>query len=196
VSGAEALLVGFGWIGWALALAALSTLWRRLERVADAEHELRGAVTAIGIGLDGEPSPLLRLQLDRMTAALADLAEVRGACRASSPELEAGRLAQVLGNVIANAVEHGVGPVEVQARSEGRMARLELVNRDRVNGGDHGSGTGRGRGIVIAQRAAGELGGRVRVESEGGRTRTIVELPAEAPADERDPPSDDLRPAA
>jgi hypothetical protein len=30
---------------------------------------------------------------------------------------------------------------------------------------------------VIAKRAARELGGRVRVESENGFTRTVVELP-------------------
>ena len=101
------------WVGWAFALAAAWTLRRRMTRVADAEHELRGAATAIGLA--GEVSPALGLQLDRMEAALVDLAAARGACAPPASDLEAGRLAQVLGNVIANAAEHGVGPVEVRA---------------------------------------------------------------------------------
>jgi signal transduction histidine kinase len=144
------------------------TLRRRMSRIADAEHELRGAVTAIG--LVAEPDPRVRLQVARMNAALADLAEARGAEPAAEADLDDGRLAQVLGNVIANAAEHGVGPVEV------RGVRLELVNRDRPVAGR--SRAGRGRGIVIAKRAARELGGRVSVEREGGVTRTVVELPA------------------
>ena len=129
VSWEEAVLIAFGWCGWALALAALCTLWRRLELVADAEHELRGAVTAIGLAADRERPPPVQLQLDRMTAALADLSEARGAQSPPPAELEPGRLAQVLANVIANAAEHGVGPVEVRACRQGGVARLELVNR-------------------------------------------------------------------
>jgi signal transduction histidine kinase len=157
------------WVGWAFALAAAWTLRRRMARVADAEHELRGAATAIG--LVGERDQLLQLQIDRMAAALADLAQARGAVAPPPRDLEAGRLAQVLANVIANAAEHGVGPVEVRA------TRLELRNRDRDRGGGP---TGRGRGVVIAKRAARELGGRVSVVSEGGFTRTVVELPGAA----------------
>jgi signal transduction histidine kinase len=155
------------WVGWAFALAAAWTLRRRMARVADAEHELRGAAAVIGLA--AERDPLVQLQIDRMAAALADLAEARGASPPPPAELEAGRLAQVLANVIANAAEHGAGPVEVSG------VRLELRNRDRGNGG--GQGRGRGRGLVIARRAASELGGSVRVESEDGFTRTVVELP-------------------
>jgi histidine kinase/DNA gyrase B/HSP90-like ATPase len=175
VSWRDLLLVAFAWTGWALAIAALWTLWRRLDRVADAEHELRGAVTALAG--DREPSPLAQLQIDRMRAALADLADARGARAVAPADLDAGRLAQVLANVIANAAEHGVGPVEVCARREGEVAMLELRNRE---AGNEGPAPGRGRGLLIARRAASQLGGRVSVESEEGFTRTIVELPAEA----------------
>jgi signal transduction histidine kinase len=168
------------WLGWAVALAAVWTLRRRMARLADAEHELRGAATAIGLA--PELSPLVRLELDRMTAALADLARARGVRPADPADLEAGRLAQVLANVIANAAEHGVGPVEVRADEGGGVARLELVNVNRPDRGRRGGG--RGRGLVIAKRAADELGGRVTVEREGGLTRTIVELPSAAPGRE------------
>jgi signal transduction histidine kinase len=151
-----------------------------MARVADAEHELRGAATAIGLAPDVTPS--VRLELDRMTVALADLAQARGARPAAAGDLEAGRLAQVLANVIANAAEHGVGTVEVRARRDGGLARLELVNGNRSDGGGQGNARGRGRGLVIAKRAAGELGGRVTVEREGDLTRTIVELPTDRDA--------------
>jgi signal transduction histidine kinase len=159
VSGQAAPLAAVAWVGWAFALAATWTLRRRMERVADAEHELRGAATAIR--LVAEASPGLRLQLDRMEAALADLAEARGTEPPPAADLEAGRLAQVLGNVIDNAAEHGVGAVEVR-------------NRDRSLRTGHGKG---GRGLAIAKRAARELGGRVSVESENGFTRAVIELP-------------------
>jgi signal transduction histidine kinase len=67
---------------------------------------------------------------------------------------------------------------------EVHAVRLELRNRDRDRGAAR---TGRGRGVVIAKRAARELGGRVSVVSEGGFTRTVVELPeaAEPRSEER-----------
>jgi signal transduction histidine kinase len=166
-----------GWVGWSLALAALLTLRRRMARLADAEHELRGAATAIALLADRTPQ--LRLELDRLNAGLADLAEARGAgVAATSADLEAGRLAQVVGNLAANAAEHGVGPVAVRARREGSVVWLEVANGD-------GAATyrrrrpGRGRGLRIARRAARKLGGRLIVEREGGVTRAVVELPAE-----------------
>jgi signal transduction histidine kinase len=171
------VVAAWGWLGWALALAAFWTLRRRMTRVGDAEHELRGAATAIG--LTAQRTPLVQLELDRIGAALADLAEARGARPAAPADLEAGRLAQVLANVVANAAEHGVGPVEVRARRAGDVVSLELSNEDDVGGGTRTPG--RGRGLVIARRAARELGGRVRVERRGGFTRTVVELPAEDP---------------
>jgi signal transduction histidine kinase len=101
--------------------------------------------------------------------------------------LESGRLAQVLGNVIANAAEHGVGPVDVTTTRLGQLVRLELHNADRPDAAAERARLGRGRGIVIAKRAARELGGKVSVESEDGFTRTVVELPAGdgAPRDRR-----------
>jgi signal transduction histidine kinase len=166
-----------GWVGWSLALAALLTLRRRMARLADAEHELRGAATAIALLADRTPQ--LRLELDRLSAGLADLAEVRGArAAATSADLEAGRLAQVLGNVAANAAEHGVGPVAVRARREGSVVWLEVANGD--GAAAYGRRRpGRGRGLRIARRAARKLGGRLTVEREGGVTRAVVELPAE-----------------
>jgi signal transduction histidine kinase len=185
--------------GWALALAALLVLRRRLAAAADAEHELRGAATAIGLAVErlerggsiADLGPLVRLQLARMGAALRDL----GGPSPEGASVEAERLAQVLGNVVANAAEHGVGPVAVVARREGGVATLEVRNGERGPVERNTERRGRGRGIAIAARAARALGGQLRVESDGRVTRAVVELPVE---DERrsDARPGDTRPGA
>jgi C4-dicarboxylate-specific signal transduction histidine kinase len=181
--------------GWSVALALVFSGRRRLALVLDAEHELRGAAAAIGLAAErlsrtGSTvafSSLVRLQLDRMAAGLEDLAAartVRPASRAGTLgecEMDAGRLAQVLGNLIANATEHGVGSVDVSTSRPAGAVRIEIRNRNRPRELDDASAAraaGRGRGLAIAERAARELGGRLSVESTGGETRAELELPA------------------
>ena len=103
-----------------------------------------------------------------MSAGLADLAELRGA-PAPTADLEAGRLAQVLGNVAANAAEHGVGPVAVRAHREGAVAWLEVANADAAPRGRRWGGRlsparlrrggrPRFRRVPLAGAASGSLG--------------------------------------
>jgi signal transduction histidine kinase len=181
--------------GWGLVLALGVSLRRRLSLAADAEHELRGAAAAIGLaaerlsrtGATVAFSSLVHLQLDRMEAGLRDLAAARAprrAARAASPrhpEMDAGRLAQVLGNLIANATEHGTGSVDVRTSRPAGAVRIEIRNRERPRELEDASAaraSGRGRGVAIAERAARELGGRLSVESVGGETRAELVLPA------------------
>jgi C4-dicarboxylate-specific signal transduction histidine kinase len=186
--------------GWGVAVALLLSLRRRLALVADAEHELRGAAAAIGLaaervartGATAAFASLVRLQLDRMGGGLADLATARAArtALAADPSLDAGRLAQVLGNLIANATEHGIGPVDVRASRPAEAVRIEIRNRNRPRELDDAAAArppGRGRGLAIAERAARELGGRLSVSSHAGETRAALELPAAAGGGEGDP---------
>ena len=71
-----------------------------------------------------------------------------------------GRLAQVLGNLIANAAEHGEGPVELRAERTGGAVRVEVRNR-----------VDRGRGLRIASDAARDVGGTLHVAA--------IQLPAD-----------------
>lgn len=157
---------------WGVVLAGLVAvayaLWlrRRLELVADAEHELRGPVTALAMGVEslardaGRPHGL-DCDLARVRLALEDLGAARAGRRApAEPSL---RAAQALGNVIANAEEHGGGVRAVRSRRVGSLLRLEVADR--------------GRGMAIARRAAADAGGRVEVDLRPGGSLAVVELP-------------------
>jgi hypothetical protein len=75
-----------------------------------------------------------------------------------------GRLAQALGNLVANAAEHGHGPVHVRGTRAGRVVRVEVEN----------DAAPRGRGLAVARAAARGSDGDLRVE----RVRATLELPA------------------
>jgi len=80
-----------------------------------------------------------------------------------------GRLAQVLANLTANAVEHGEGTVEVRGREADGRLRIEV--RD--------EGAPRGRGIAIAADAARKAGGELSFVVAPEGTSAVLELPLE-----------------
>jgi signal transduction histidine kinase len=192
--------------GWSLFIVLVLRLRVRLSRVADAEHELRGAVTAIGlaaermhrVGATRAFASLVALQLDRMEAAVRDLGRARqmGPTRVaplsavparSAPRIDVGRLSQVVANLVDNAAEHGAGPVDVRWSVTRTGARLEIRNRNaNVPGSAAGEleeagperRVGRGRGLAIAGRAARDLGGSLRVDTDDEATVATLELPA------------------
>ena len=167
------------------------------ERVARAEHELRGAATALALVCEAirrDPAvrhygAALTAQLDRLRAGLADLEAARTGGRVA-PEAEpvelssltrasmefaweggavAARLdrrhfAQALGNVLANAAEHGSGDIRVTGRAHDGGVRLQVRNR--------------GRGLVIASEAAEELGGSLSFEIVDDTAVATLDLPA------------------
>ena len=89
------------------------------------------------------------------------------------------RLAQTLGNLLANAVEHGEGSVRVLGRA--RRDRVEVEVADRGPGfatKPRAGHPGRGHGLSIAKRAAEDVGGGLAVSSHEGRG-VVVELPVD-----------------
>jgi signal transduction histidine kinase len=203
-------------------LGGLGVLRRRLERVARAEHELRGPAAALALACERmrrEPRAAhhaagLRVQLDRLEAGLADLHDARGgrparrrpepvelraAARAAlapwelepgtvafgwlggpaPARVDRGALAKALGNLIANAAEHGAGEIRVRGRTTRAGVRIEIRNANRADGAA-GAVAGRGRGLRIAERAARELGGRVLVDRGDSETVAVLELPRAA----------------
>ena len=208
------LLAAMGWLAAAMLALRLSSLRRRFELVARAEHELRGPATALLLTVERmrrDPrtraaAQALLLQLERLRAGLGDLGAARAGrrpparpvslglrtlaaqaaagarplaaargrrvrfdWRAGSPRVQAdrGRLAQVLANLTANAVEHGSGTVEVRGRRDGAKVRIEVCDE----------GAPRGRGIAIAASAAREAGGELSFVAAPGGTAAVLEFP-------------------
>jgi signal transduction histidine kinase len=95
------------------------------------------------------------------------------------------RLAQATGNLIANAIEHGRGPVELRGRARDNGVEIEVADAG------HGppapvsdllarprSGHGRrGHGLAIAAEVAKRHGGRLTAAADERGTRVLMELP-------------------
>lgn len=96
---------------------------------------------------------------------------------AAAVRIDRGRFAQALGNVLANAVEHGGGDIAVEtARGDGAV-RVEVRDEGRLAGSRAARRRGRGNGLVIARRAVEEAGGSLTVATGDEGTTVTIELP-------------------
>ena len=173
------------------------------ERIARAEHELRGAAAALSLVCEAirrtpgarRHAAVIEAQLDRLRAGLVELGaalegdapapevgpvELSSLARAAArpwrqasfeweggpvtAEIDRRRFAQALGNVLANAAEHGSGDIRVTGRAHHGGVRLQVRNR--------------GRGLRIASAAAEEMGGRLSFEVDGDTAVATLDLPA------------------
>jgi len=187
---------------------SLATMERRREappeRLATLDHELRRA----GLALDDfaaarsgrrivdreeplEVAELLEEQFHSWAAVAAafDSVVVLGQLLPGATVVgDRLRLAQATSNLIANALEHGPGHIELTARVlEPRHVRIEVIDEGpglpaplaqltrRARGG-RGRG-GRGRGLAIAAQIAERHRGRLVAAPARHGTRIGIELP-------------------
>jgi len=96
------------------------------------------------------------------------------------------RLAQAIGNLVANAVEHGRGRITLSARSAGpRAVRVEVADEgDGLPGAlgeltrrARGGRGARGRGLAIAGEVARAHGGTLGTAPSARGARLVLELP-------------------
>lgn len=193
--------------GW----VALAPVDHELARAAIALDDLESARRGLAPRLRAQPVEAHAL-LGDVLASWAPLAwptgrglrierdeEAGGAPRAdlaSRPLVVLGdraRLAQALGNLVGNALEHGTGTVVLRARAgshrpdrvrfevedagPGLPASVRALARRRWAGRG-----GRGRGLSIAAEVADRHGGAVHDERIAGGCRLVLELPAAPPA--------------
>jgi signal transduction histidine kinase len=192
----------------AATLALLRDQVRRMTRLADdinavsAAAEGRLAVELAPVALD----PLVRDHLDGLRpvarAAGVELhADLRGGCTVRG---DADRLAQVLGNVLANALRHtpAGGSITVATSAEDGAVRLRVSDDGegiearhlphlferfyRGHGGSPGSERGSGVGLAICRSIVEAHGGTVVLTSAGpGHGTTVtVRLPCPPPTDD------------
>jgi len=152
-------------------------------------------LSAAGAGLRGP----WRIEAVDVTALIAQSVEaLRPLALARGVELDLGwrgeaglfpadrlRLAQATGNLIANAIEHGRGRVELCGRADD--AGLEITVTDRGEGlpapvadlvvRPRGGRGRRGRGLAIAAEVAQRHGGRLVARSDEHGSHVALELP-------------------
>jgi signal transduction histidine kinase len=178
--------------GPAAALALACERMRREPRAAHHAAVLRAQLDRLEAGL----SDLQRARGGRRGERAPEPVELRSAARAAlapwelepgavafgwlggpaPARVDRGALAKALGNLIANAAEHGEGEIRVRGRTTRAGVRIEIRNANRPAGPTRGD-TDRGRGLRIAERAARELGGRVLVDRGQAETVAVLELP-------------------
>jgi len=181
-----------------LPAAQLRALELELDRMHLALTDLERARGRARTRLELAPVALDRLLADCVDAWRAS-AEARGIAleaRWSGPPVtvlaDRVRLAQALENLIANALEHGCGPVQVRGAGEASGVRLEVLDagpglpaplRDLVRGRRPGRergrvrGLDRGRGLGIALGAAQAHGGELITAPSRRGTRLVLRLP-------------------
>jgi len=176
-----------------LSPARMRAIDLELGRAALALEDLDG-VRARGL-IDGwrrpEPVDLGELVADSVEAwrpvAVARSIELTGAWSGPAASVwgDRLRLAQATGNLIANAIEHGGGVVEVRGSACADHARVEvsdtgpglpapvaeLARRPRAGRG------ARGRGLAIASAVAASHGGRLASAPSRRGARLVLELP-------------------
>lgn len=182
-------------------------------RLRAIELELGRATLALGdlaeLGRVGKASLCLRTpgveQLDLKELVAESIEAWRPAASAAGVELrmawsggaaavvgERFRLAQATGNLIANAIEHGGGGVEVRGRAERSEVRIEvtdegpglnaplpeLARRARRRGrGWSCTDRSRGHGLAVVAAVAAAHGGRLAAAPSERGARLVLELP-------------------
>ncbi len=157
-----------------------------LERMRAGLDDLDAARTGKHIAASGS---LLSLERSLRTAAAGWRPVAGGQGRRLSLRWEAGtaavradrrRVAQVVGNLLANAVEHGSGGIQLRGRRQGSKVVIEVMDAGprRIPVASHPD---RGRGLAIAARAAEEAGGRITLTRTSEGTRAALELPVADP---------------
>jgi signal transduction histidine kinase len=96
------------------------------------------------------------------------------------------RLAQAIGNLVTNAVEHGGGLVELGCRVDAASVRIEVVDgggglsaplTELVRCRRHRAGSPRGHGLAIVSEIAAAHGGRLLAGVGDRGARLVLELP-------------------
>ncbi|MBV8940517.1 MAG: HAMP domain-containing histidine kinase [Solirubrobacterales bacterium] len=188
---AARLGVGLGVRMGALSEGRLHAVELELERAALALADFAGTAA----GAHAPPGPR-EVRLPALLAACAEAWSPAAAAREGEIRVvwplgevvihgERLRIAQAVDNLIANAIEHGGGTVEVRGRLDAGSVRIEVTDcgaglpapvAELSRRARRGRGS-RGRGLAIASAIAREHGGRLAAAPSDRGARLLLELP-------------------
>jgi signal transduction histidine kinase len=110
--------------------------------------------------------------------------ELRWRANGSRLVCDRAAVARALDNLLANAVEHGRGPIQVEGSVSGGKLRIAVADgrqTDRVTttplARPRPQRPGRGQGLKIVAEIAADHGGRFAACAHGGGAKAILELP-------------------
>ena len=178
----------------AAAAGHVAVLEAQLERLSAGLEDLaaarRGRRAAGGPVSSVELGPFVRAAVEPWRAVLRRCS-LDWSAGAATALADRGRLAQALGNLLANSAEHGAGELDVSARRVPGGIRLEFRNGNRqpARPGERGAAEAgrpdRGKGVAIASQAARDLGGRLLVDVQPAGTLAVLDLPEEPASEPR-----------
>jgi signal transduction histidine kinase len=171
---------------------------RRMANLIDNVLDLVRGRLAGGLALKRNPEeplePALAQVVEELRAAWPER-PIEVDMQLDSPvDCDPARIAQLLSNLVANALAHGKGPVRITARSEGSALELAVANggapippemmarifqpfyRDAADGNRQGLGIG----LYIASEIARAHGGALSVASDDAETCFTLRVPAQA----------------
>jgi len=190
---AEAVELELERAGAALGALAGATAWARPARRAGSSPSAGGRGAAAP-----EPEPvmapvdvaaLVRAQSGPWAAAAPSVGRQLVVCAPAGEILvhgDRGLLAQAVGNLLANAVEHGDGAIGLSVDRAGGVVRIEVTDEgrglalplDRLVRGPRAGRGARGRGLAIVDGVATRHGGRLLTGPSRRGARIALELPA------------------
>lgn len=151
-----------------------------LEQATHALTQLDCLVNGSTLRSDRRPARLEQLAAEarRRWGARIEL-EGSPATRGMRVAADRPRLAAAIDNLIANALEHGSGPVRLRARTEDGKVCLDVMSRGETRRAHLGDDPRRGHGLRVVERVAAEHGGTAfPPRSEQGSTVAGIGLPA------------------
>jgi signal transduction histidine kinase len=171
---------------------------RRMANLIDNVLDLARGRLAGGLALkrnrDEPLEPALAQVVEELRAAWPER-PIEADMQLDSPvDCDPARIAQLLSNLLANALVHGNGPVRVTARSEGGALELAVANggapippevmarifQPFYRAAADGNRQGLGIGLYIASEIARAHGGTLSVTSDDTETRFTLRVPAQA----------------
>lgn len=172
--------------------ASVRRMAELIQNVLDFARGRLGTGLLVSPGLDVDVAPTLRQVVSELQQAWPERTIRAGLDVAHVVNCDAGRIGQLLSNLIANALTHGTrnGPVDVAAASDPQRFTITVSNQGEIpsdavdqlfepftRSRAEGSQEGLGLGLYICAEIAKAHGGSLTARSDAGTTTFTFQMP-------------------